>query len=438
MRNPLASTRFDGSLGPEERRFMEIAGALLGAIWSRRLRYLPSAVGDAAYDDALDTITRRAFRGVAEFRDERGEASPERVKAYVKFVVDRKLMDIHRVPQVAVFDERQTPRDHDAVIEEDLPDRLARDRYEDGLLAQALSQLDEFERRAHEIDARRTSWIAHLLVEHGVNDRGAEIVMLRAERELMIEVGEHGLVARYLPAVPMRAIAQRLAISDSYARKLASRVMHRLPPVAARLIDDPGEYMRACLDHVETIGTRGVPMGADVASGEVEGAEHRDVAPVDDGPARHFLTELERLIGTRAPDAESLEQAARIVAAEQSWRDGLGVLLVEDDVARLLRIDRDRVAELAAHGEMIVLSRADGHLRFPAFQFQEGRPTPSLARAHRTLVESGYVSPESAASWARTRHPELELRSPAQWAGEHRDDERLLLVARRDAARAAQ
>ena len=218
------------------------------------------------------------------------------------------------------------------------------------------------------------------------------------------------------PAIGLREVAERIGISHVAARQILMRTRNKLPPTALSLIDEPREYARRNLERVGTTGVR----------------------PAADDPAGRFLTELERLIGTRSPDDASLERAARVVAAEESWRDGLGVLLDIDDVARLLHANRERVAQLAADGEMIVLESSDRVVAFPAFQFQDGQPTPALARAHRTLVESGYVSPESAASWARTSHPELELRSPAQWAGEHRDDARLLLVARRDAARAAQ
>jgi RNA polymerase sigma factor (sigma-70 family) len=160
--------------------------------------------------------------------------------------------------------------------------------------------------------------------------------------------------------------------------------------------------------------------------------------PLDQDAAQHFLTELERLVGDRSPDAGTLERAARLVAAEQSWRDGLGLLLDEEDVVRLLGVDRRRLAELATGDELIVLTAPDGTARYPAYQFQDGRTTPTLARAHRTLVDTGHLSPWSAASWVRTSHPELELRSPVQWVGEHRDEAALLLVAERDAARSAQ
>ena len=154
--------------------------------------------------------------------------------------------------------------------------------------------------------------------------------------------------------------------------------------------------------------------------------------------AERFLCELERLVGHRAPRTATLERAARVVAAEEAWREGLGLLLDEEDVARLLGVEHGQVDELAHNEQIIVLEGTDGAPRYPAFQFQDGRVASVLARAHRTLTDSGYVSAWSAAAWARTSHQELNLRTPAQWAGEHRDDETLLLVARRDAARAAQ
>jgi mersacidin/lichenicidin family type 2 lantibiotic len=157
----------------------------------------------------------------------------------------------------------------------------------------------------------------------------------------------------------------------------------------------------------------------------------------DRSASERFTRELVRLVGFE-PDDDVLDRAARIVAAEQSWRDGLGLLLDEEDVMRLLDIDRAQLAAMTRDEELIVLERSVSGRGYPAFQFQDATPTPALAQAHRTMVERGHLSPWSAASWARTSHPELESRSPAQWAGEHRSDEALLLVAERDAARAAQ
>jgi hypothetical protein len=159
-------------------------------------------------------------------------------------------------------------------------------------------------------------------------------------------------------------------------------------------------------------------------------------APRD--PARFLLTEWERLLGDKRLDRVSLERAARIAAAEESWRSGLGVLLSANDVQRMLDVGGRQLGALKRQGQLIVLSNSDDDDSYPAYQFQGGKPTPPLARAHRVLVESGDVSPWTAASWARTSHPELEELSPAQWSGEKRSEETLLRVAEHDASRLAQ
>jgi hypothetical protein len=104
----------------------------------------------------------------------------------------------------------------------------------------------------------------------------------------------------------------------------------------------------------------------------------------------------------------------------------------------LLGLEPRRLNELEADGGLITLPRKGREPAYPAFQFHDGVPNPALAQAHRLLVEIGRLSPWSAAAWARARHPELDERTPAQWAAERRGDQRLLSVARRDAARLAQ
>ncbi|HEY5709339.1 MAG TPA: integration host factor, actinobacterial type [Solirubrobacterales bacterium] len=159
-------------------------------------------------------------------------------------------------------------------------------------------------------------------------------------------------------------------------------------------------------------------------------------APRD--PAEFLLAEWERLIGDRRLGRTSLERAARIAAAEESWRSGLGALLSGDDVLRLLEVSGRQLGNLRKRGQLIVLTNPGDADRYPAYQFQDGKPSPPLVRAHRMLVESGHVSSWTAASWARTSHPELEELSPAQWSGEKRSEETLLRVAEHDASRLAQ
>jgi len=228
-------------------------------------------------------------------------------------------------------------------------------------------------------------------------------------------------------------IAQRRAeLARTLTRLSGSRATGTAPPTVADRAQQ-AKLLRVVADGLSTPRSQADWM-KDVAS-DVPTEPGTDLWG---GAGQRFLDELERLVGQRELDPATLERAARIVAAEQSWRDGLGVLLDADDVARLLHVEPGAVAEIAARDEMIVLHAPDGSARFPAFQFHDGRTAPALASAHRTLVTGGHLSPWSAASWARTSHPELEFRSPAQWVAEHRDEATLLLVAARDAARAAQ
>jgi hypothetical protein len=160
--------------------------------------------------------------------------------------------------------------------------------------------------------------------------------------------------------------------------------------------------------------------------------------PAPKDPGKFVVAEWERLTGDEDPEQRALERAVRIAAAEQSWRAGLGVLLSADDVQRLLDVDHDQLERLQRDGVLIALSTTEDKARFPAYQFQEGKPTPLLAQAHRVLVEDGHLSAWSAASWGQTAHHELDDLSPARWIGEHRGKEALLRIAKRDASRLAQ
>lgn len=247
MTRPTGSPRPEGPFGREEHEFLEIAGALVGDSWNKHLKKLPWAVGDATYDETLTTITNRAKRGVAGFRDERGKLSPEKIRKYVKYVIDCKLKGAWPQGMTTLPLDDVRPPVHDAAT--DVFDRLVRERDDDELLRQARSVLAAFERRAREVDARRMSWIMHLLVEHGITGPGAELVLLRATRELTVAVGEGGLEVRFRPAPGMSAIAEQLCISHVYARQLSSRVRKKLPHRAGPLIDDPLAFQQL---HEET------------------------------------------------------------------------------------------------------------------------------------------------------------------------------------------
>jgi len=154
--------------------------------------------------------------------------------------------------------------------------------------------------------------------------------------------------------------------------------------------------------------------------------------------AKVLLAEWERLVGEPDLDRDTLERAARLAAAEETWRKGLGTLFTEDEATQLLGTEPSQLELMKWNEELIVLPTDGSGDRFPAFQFQDGQVSLPLARAHWTLVKRGGVSPWTAASWARSGHPELEDLSPAQWMGNGRDAETLAEVAEHDASRLAQ
>lgn len=222
-----------------------------------------------------------------------------------------------------------------------------------------------------------------------------------------------------------------ITASPKYGRAKTSRLFNQARISPSKTVGGLSERQRTAL--ISTLGQ------ARESSG-LRAPKKREVktkkTPPD--PAKFLLAEWNRLIGDQEIDQAALERAARIVAAEESWRSGLGALLSEDDVTRLLEATRRQLGSLKREGKVITLPASDDTDRYPAYQFQDGKPTPPLARAHRVLVESGDVSPWTAASWARTSHPELEELSPAQWSGEKRSEETLMRVAEHDASRLAQ
>jgi hypothetical protein len=152
-----------------------------------------------------------------------------------------------------------------------------------------------------------------------------------------------------------------------------------------------------------------------------------------------FAETLCEVLGDRRLSVKNARRAALIAAAGTVWEDTVGPLLTSEQVRELVGVSRQRVAQLASDGQLIVLEEQSGSRRWPAWQFgQDGRPLAPLVAAHRTLVGDGHMSPWSAASWCVHEHPGLGGRSPREWAAAKNDPDRLALVARRDADRAAQ
>lgn len=220
-----------------------------------------------------------------------------------------------------------------------------------------------------------------------------------------------------------------------YGRVKASRVLNQARISQSKTVGGMSERQRREL--LSLLGVRGESRGRKspyrtmTTTSTRTGKRKVDAAEV-------LLTEWKRLIGERDLDRSTLERVARIAAAEETWRRGLGALFTEDEATQLLGMDPSQLELLKWKEEVIVLPTVESGDRYPAFQFQDGRVSAPLARAHWMLVNEGGVSPWTAASWASSGHPELEGLSPAQWTGDGRDPETLAEVAERDASRLAQ
>jgi hypothetical protein len=151
-----------------------------------------------------------------------------------------------------------------------------------------------------------------------------------------------------------------------------------------------------------------------------------------------FAQTVRRLIGDEGLPPEAARRAALLAVSEAVWGEHIGPTLSSADVAVLLGgVSRQRVSELAREHRLIALRERSGRSRFPGMQFRDGEPLQPLVRAF-WIVADAPVDPWTAGSWCVSPHDGLENLSPAEWARQDHDAERLLLVARRDAARLAQ
>ncbi len=152
-----------------------------------------------------------------------------------------------------------------------------------------------------------------------------------------------------------------------------------------------------------------------------------------------FTCELRSLLGDDLPDDEVVRRAARQTFAEQAWRRRLGELVDVAGVVDLLGVSRQHVNTLINQHRLIALP-VNGRRRLPVWQFagSDGAQRTCLAAAHRELVHTGGLSPWAAAAWLQADHPELDARDPLGFLRAGGGCERVLAVAGRDAARAAQ
>ncbi len=150
-----------------------------------------------------------------------------------------------------------------------------------------------------------------------------------------------------------------------------------------------------------------------------------------------FARTAGELLGERSLSVHAARRAGMLAAAGEVWENEVGPLLSGAQVRELLGdVSRQRVDELLRSHRLIGLRDSARRRRFPTFQFRDGRPLEPLVAAYWTVAD-GAVSDWTAASWCVSPDEALEDRSPAQWAREGRDPDRLARVARQDAARLA-
>lgn len=150
-----------------------------------------------------------------------------------------------------------------------------------------------------------------------------------------------------------------------------------------------------------------------------------------------FVRTVSELLGGKPLSVKDAERAAVLAAAGTTWENELGPLLSSADVRGLLGdVSRQRVDELLRSHRLIGLRDKSGRRQFPLFQFDDGQPMDPLVRAY-WLVADGGANEWTAASWCVASDSALDGDSPVRWTKTRKDPERLLSVARQDAARLA-
>jgi hypothetical protein len=177
------------------------------------------------------------------------------------------------------------------------------------------------------------------------------------------------------------------------------------------------------------------PTGVDSTGRSV--AELVERLGIDEAAVVAFLETVGEVLGDRGLSVEAARRAALLAAAGQAWESELGPFLASAQVRELLGdVSRQRVDELLRARRLIGLRDNAGRRRFPTFQFRDGRPLEPLIAAFWTVAD-GAVDDWTAASWCVAADDALEGRTPVQWAREDGDPDRLVQVARQDAARLA-
>jgi hypothetical protein len=229
-----------------QRQFLENAVLVLADLWERRLKHLPSVVGDLVYDEVWRALERRAAAGITGFLDEHGAISASNVRAYVQLVagskVQRAWAAAHEPGTVPIDDlrvEASGLMGDAAEAAELILARLAADEAEDAHLLDARAEIARQSLRLRESQAARTTLIEQGLSDLGVTGAARSIVAARSERELVLGFSEGEIRPRFLPPTPWREIGARLGVTEAAARQSYQRTLRKLPAELRELIQDP-------------------------------------------------------------------------------------------------------------------------------------------------------------------------------------------------------
>lgn len=150
---------------------------------------------------------------------------------------------------------------------------------------------------------------------------------------------------------------------------------------------------------------------------------------------RAFAETAGELLGGEPLSEADARRAAMVAVSRVAWERELGPLLSGAQARELLGgVSRQRVDELVRGRRVISLQERSGRRRYPLFQFEDGHPLEPIVTAF-WIVAGGAASDWTAASWCVRTDPALGNRSPVDWVRAGRDPERVLQIARQDAAR---
>lgn len=135
---------------------------------------------------------------------------------------------------------------------------------------------------------------------------------------------------------------------------------------------------------------------------------------------RETMTAAERefLLASGAP-ADAFEPGrqvvarARLTAVAERTAQRAALLISTREVAHLLRRSASTVRRMAGAGDLYAISARAGELRYPTWQFVDGRPLPGLRAVLRELPSS--MHPYSVEGWMTSPFEELDDRSPVDW-----------------------